>query len=79
MTTGPRLPSRVILPDQPLLPGWHLRMALGASKQRLHLWRKRGFPKSHREGAQSYTSTAAVADWLRSRGVAVQILTVNLT
>lgn len=74
--TGPRLPKRVLLPDQPLLPAWHLRMVLQASKQVLSLWRSRqNFPPCHMEGTQSYTSTAAVADWLRERGVAVQVVT----
>jgi hypothetical protein len=76
--SGPRLPSRVLLPDQPLLPAWHLRMTLQASKQVLSLWRSRqNFPPCHMEGAQSYTSTAAVVDWLRERGVDVQVVTVR--
>lgn len=72
--TGPRLPQSVVLPDQPLLPAWHLRHALGASRQVLHLWRsKYAFPQSHRESWSSVTSTAAVADWLREHGVEVSL------
>lgn len=72
--TGPRLPQRVVLPDQPLLPAWHLREALGASKQVLCLWRsKYDFPQSHREGWTRFTSTAAVADWLRAWGTEVTL------
>lgn len=76
--SGPRLPSRVTLPDQPMLPAWHVRMVVGASKSLLCLWRKQnGFPASHRQGVDAFTSTAALADWLRSHGVAVQIVSVS--
>ena len=69
---GIRLPSRVTLPAAPVMAGWHLRDALGASKQVLHLWRRdRGFPPFHREGREFYTSTEAIAEWLTSRGVKV--------
>lgn len=69
---GPRLPSRVTLPAVPMVPGWHVRNALSASKQVISLWRKRhGFPPFHREGREFYTSTAAIADWLEARGVKV--------
>lgn len=69
----PALPSRVTLPAAPLLPGWHLRDALGVSKQNLHQWRRdKGFPPFHREGREYLTSTDAVADWLRSHGVEVR-------
>ena len=69
---GPILPPRVTLPPDPLIPGWHLRDALGASKQVLHLWRRdQKFPPFHREGRDFYTSTDAVARWLEARGVRV--------
>lgn len=72
--SGPRLPRRVTLPDEPLIAAWHLREALGASKQVLHLWRtKHGFPASHRESWSTVTAVAAVADWLRARGVEVTL------
>lgn len=77
--TGPRLPARVLLPDQPMMPAWHLRTVLGASKQVLSLWRKRlGFPPTHHDGGQWYTSTAAVAEWLRGRNVEVKVVELTL-
>lgn len=70
-----RLPQRVALPDQPVIPAWHLRMALGVSRQVLHVWRRnQAFPPACRAGMNSYCQTAAVADWLRARGVDVQIV-----
>ena len=76
--TGPCLPARVLLPDAPVMAAWHVRMALGgASKQVVSTWRKRyGFPKSHRDGMEFFTSTAALADWLRARDCVVQIVRV---
>lgn len=72
MRTGLRLPSRVTLPAAPMLPGWHLRQALGVSKQVVSLWRKRqGFPPFHRDGREFYTSTDALAEWLEKRNVRV--------
>lgn len=69
---GLRLRSRVKLPAAPIMAGWHLRDALGTSKQVLSLWRKRhGFPPYHREGRDYFTSTDAVARWLSERGVKV--------
>lgn len=70
---GLRLSSRVTLPTAPMLPGWHVRSAVGASKQVISLWRKRqGFPPFHREGREFYTSTDAIAEWLEARGVKVK-------
>ena len=69
---GPRLPARVTLPSAPMMPAWHVRDALGASKQVLHLWRVRsGFPSFIRDGRDYLTSTDAIADWLRAKGVEV--------
>ena len=70
---GPVLRLRVVLPPDPVKPGWHLRDALGVSKQVLHLWRRdQNFPPFHREGRNFYTSTDAVARWLEARGVRVE-------
>ncbi len=71
--TGPRLPERVVLPHRPvMLTSGHLRLALGVSRQRLHLWRRDGgFPPFHRAGQDSFTLTDEVADWCRAQGVEV--------
>ena len=69
---GLRLPSRVTLPAAPMLPGWHVRNALSASKQVISLWRKNhAFPAYYREGKEFFTSTDAIAEWLEARGVKV--------
>ena len=66
------LPSRVTLPAAPMIASWHLRDALGISKQVLSLWRKHhGFPGYHREGRDCFTPTDAVAHWLCERGLKV--------
>lgn len=67
-----RIPATVTLPSAPLVAGWHLREALGASKQVLHLWRRdRGFPPYHRSGRDYYTDTDAVQRWLEAQNVRV--------
>ena len=56
------------------MAGWHVRDALRAYKQVVSQWRKHyAFPPFHREGRDYYTSTAALADWLRRYGVAVTV------
>ncbi len=70
---GVRLPPRVELPAASMMAGWHVRDALGVSKQVLHLWRRdKGFPPYHREGQDYFTSTRAVREWLEARGVRVE-------
>ena len=72
--SGPQLPARVMLPSERLIASWHLRHALKASKQVLHLWRqKHAFPPFHRDGADSFTDTNAVRQWLEARGTRVMI------
>ena len=72
MRCGLSLPRRVTLPSTPLIAGWHLRQALGASKAKLHLWRRdQLFPPFHRDGNNYYTCTDSVARWLEERGVKV--------
>lgn len=72
MRCGLTLPRRVVLPATPLIAGWHLRQALGVSKQVLHLWRRdQLFPPYFREGRAYYSDTDAVQRWLEERGTRV--------
>ena len=72
MRTSLSVPHRVVLPATPLIAAWHLRQALGASKAKLHLWRRdQGFPPFHRDGRDYFTATDAVQRWLEARGVKV--------
>lgn len=74
--SGPQtLPHAVTLPSSRFMAGWHVRDALGVSRQVLHLWRARyGFPAYHRDGGDYFTSTDALAEWLRGYGVRVSFV-----
>lgn len=62
------LPDRVALRTAPALPSGEVHAAIGASRQRVYLWRQhRGFPAS----AGGMLDTARVAAWLTRRGCKV--------
>lgn len=64
--------TRVTLPAEPTVSCQMLLMCLGGvTRQALHRWRAKGFPRSLRDGKQGYYSTDQVAQWLTDQGVSV--------
>ena len=60
------VPARCCLRAAPALPVADVLHALGVSRQRIHVWRKRhGFPGGPTRGE---IDTQALAIWLRDRG-----------
>ncbi len=68
------LPDTVNLPTVAKLNAAQVSAAFdGASRQKLHHWRKHhGFPTAYRGQNTSFTATANIAAWLDRRGVKVK-------
>lgn len=74
---GPRaLPATVYLPaGAAMLDAQHVRVALGASRAVLSLWRRKyGLPVAHRDGRGTWTFTADLAAWLRRHNVELRMI-----
>ena len=63
------VPNVVALPKAAMIDAAHLRIALGASRALICLWRRQAaFPASYREGLRTWTLTDDVRRWCENHG-----------